>query len=93
MTKIEPSQYADLKDKSAKEVWDALKAWHANMHMGVATFFMKVGMLEKKYTDSDDMNMHLTFFTMENQKLGKKAFDDEFLAQLMLMFLPQDNTN
>ena len=26
MTKIEPSQYEDLEDKSAKEVWDTLKA-------------------------------------------------------------------
>ena len=66
MTKIEPSQYVDLEDESAKEVWDALKAQHANMHTGVATFFTKVGMLEKKYTNNNDMNMHLTFFTMEN---------------------------
>ena len=39
MTKIEPSQYADLEDKSAKEVWDALKTRHANTHTGVAAFF------------------------------------------------------
>ena len=50
-------------------------------------------MLQKKYTDSDDMNMHLTFFTMESQKLRNNAFDNEFLVQLMLMSLPQDNTN
>ena len=50
-------------------------------------------MLQKKYTDGDDMNMHLTFFIMENRKLGTKAFDDEFLVQLMLMSLPQDNIN
>ena len=56
-------------------------------------FFMKVGMLQKKYTDGNDMNMHLTFFTIENQKLRKKVFDDEFLVQLMLMSLPQDNVN
>ena len=63
------------------------------MHTGVAAFFMKVRMLQKKYTDGDDMNMHLTFFIMENRKLGTKAFDDEFLVQLMLMSLPQDNIN
>ena len=63
------------------------------MHTGVAMFFMKVGMLQKKCTNGDDMNMHLIFVTMENQKLGKNAFDDEFLVQLMLMSLPQDNTN
>ena len=49
-------------------------------------------MLEKKYTDGDDMNLHLAFFSMENRKLGKNAFDDEFLAQLMLMSLPRDST-
>ena len=37
--------------------------------------------------------MHLMFFTLENQKLGNNAFDNEFLAQLILMSLPQDNTN
>ncbi len=92
MTKIEPSQYEDLEDKSAKEVWDTLKARHAGTHTGLAAFYTKVGMLEKKYTDGDDMNSHLTFFSMENRKLGKNAFDDEFLAQLMLMSLPRDST-
>ena len=93
MTKIEPSEYSGLENKSAKEVWDALKARHADTHTGVAAFFMKVGMLQKKYTDGDDMNTHLTFFTLENRKLRNNAFDDEFLAQLMLMSLPQDNVN
>ena len=63
------------------------------MHTGVATFFIKVGMLQKKYNDGDDMNVHLMFFTMENRKLRTNAFDDEFLMQLMLMSLPQDNIN
>ena len=54
---------------------------------------MKVEMLQKKYTDSDNINIHLMFFTLENQKLGNNAFDNEFLAQLILMSLPQDNTN
>src|SRR6266567_3866279 len=49
-------------------------------------------MLEKKYIDGDDMNSHLTFFSMENRKLGKNTFDDEFLAPLMLMCLPCDST-
>ena len=63
------------------------------MHTGVTVFFMKVRMLQKKYTDSNDMNTHLMFFTMENQKLGKNASDDKFLVQLILMSLPQDNIN
>jgi hypothetical protein len=92
MMKIEPSQYEELENKSAKEVWDALKAQHAGTHTGLAAFYTKVGMLEKKYTDGDDMNSHLTFFTLENRKLGTNAFDDEFLAQLMLMSLPHDST-
>ena len=55
--KIELSEYSGLKNMSAKAVWDALKARHADMHTGVAAFFVKVGMLQKKYTDGDDMNM------------------------------------
>ena len=43
---------------------------------GVPLPYMKVGILEKKYTDSEDMHTHLDFLTMENQKLNKKAFDD-----------------
>ena len=66
MTKVKLSEYKDLENKSAKEVWDTLKTRHADMHTGVATFFIKVGMLQKKYNDGDDMNMHLTFFTIEN---------------------------
>ena len=64
--KIEPSEYSGLKNMLAKAVWDALKARHADTHTGVAMFFMKVRMLQKKYTDGDDMNTHLMFFTMEN---------------------------
>ena len=66
MMKVKPSEYKDLENKSAKEVQDTLKTRYADMHTGVATFFIKVGMLQKKYNDGDDMNMHLTFFTMEN---------------------------
>ena len=66
MTKVEPSKYKDLENKSAKEVWDTLQMQHADMHTGVAAFFIKVGMLQKKYNDGNNMNMHLTFFTMEN---------------------------
>ena len=92
MLKLEPPQYEDLEGKSAKEVWDALKARHIGTHTGLAAFWTKKGMMEKKYTDGEDMNTHLTFFTLENRKLGKQAFDDEFLAQLMLMSLPHDST-
>ena len=49
MMKVKPSEYKDLENKSAKEVWDTLKMRHADTHTGVATFFIKVGMLHKKY--------------------------------------------
>jgi len=60
--------------------------------MGLSAFYMKVGILEKKYTNGEDMHAHLDFLTMENRKLDKKAFNDEFLTQIMLMSLPQDST-
>ena len=66
MAKIELSEYSGLENKSAKEVWDALLEQHADTHTGIAAFFTKVGMLQKKYTDGNNMNTHLTFFTMEN---------------------------
>ena len=92
MLKLELPQYEDLEGKSVKEVWDTLKARHIGTHTGLAAFWTKKGMLEKKYTDGEDMNAHLMFFTMENRKLGKQAFDDESLVQLMLMSLPHDST-
>ena len=60
--------------------------------MGLSAFYTKVGILEKKYTDGEDMHTHLDFLTMENWKLDKKVFDDELLTQIMLMSLSQDST-
>ena len=42
MTKVKPSEYKDLENKSAKEVWDTLKTRHADTHTGVAMFFINV---------------------------------------------------
>jgi len=89
---IEPEQFEYVKDKTtAKEVWDTLKAKHANVNTGLTAFYTKIGMLEKKYTDGEDLHAHFNFIIMENRKLGKKAFDDEFLAQILLMSLPRDS--
>jgi hypothetical protein len=49
-------------------------------------------MLNKKYTESKSMHTHLSFFTAENCKLGMKAFNNEFLTQVMLMSLPHNST-
>jgi hypothetical protein len=65
--------------------------WTLKHYTGLSAFYMKVGILEKKYTDGEDMHTHLNFLTMENQKLDKKAFNNEFLAQIMLMLIPQDS--
>src|SRR5882762_3053530 len=90
---IEVDQLAHIEGKTtAKEVWDALKKEHADTHTGLAAFYTKVGMLSKKYTEGENMHTHLSFLTTENRKLGTKAFDDEFLAQVMLMSLPRDST-
>ena len=73
MAKIELSEYSGLENRLAKEVWDALLERHADMHTGVAAFFTKVGMLQKKYTDGNDMNMHLTFFYYGELKTWKES--------------------
>jgi hypothetical protein len=90
---IEPDQFEHIDGKeTAKEAWDALKQKHADLHTGLAAFYIKVGMLNKKYTDGESMHAHLSFFSTENSKLATKAFDNEFLGQIMLMSLPRDST-
>ena len=69
-----------------------MKEKHANVHTRLATFYTKMGILKKKYTDGEDLHTHFSHITMENWKLQKKGFDNEFLAQILLMSLPQDNT-
>ena len=89
---VEPEQLVYFKDKTtAKDVWNAIKAQHANVNTGLIAFYTKLGMLEKKYIDSEDLHAHFNYIILENRKLGIKAFDDEFLAQLLLMSLPRDS--
>ena len=88
-THIKPSQFEGIDKLSmVKEVWEKLVLWHMDTHTGLSTFYTKVGILEKKYIDSEDMHTHLNFLTMDNCKLDKRAFDDEFFTQIMLMSLP-----
>ena len=58
----------------------------------MAAFYIKVSMLNKKYADGESMHAHLSFFSTENRKLATKAFNNEFLTQIMLMSLPHDST-
>jgi hypothetical protein len=91
-THIEASQYMGLNIKSTKEIWDTLTTRQKGIHTGLSTFYMKVGILEKKYSDGDDMHEHLNLLMMENHKLSKKGFYNEFLVQVMLMSLPWECT-
>ena len=93
MNVIEPDQFKHIDGKeTVKEAWDALKQKHADSHTSLAAFYIKVGMLNKKYTDGESMHAHLSFFSTENCKVATKVFDNEFLAQVMLMSLPRDST-
>ena len=71
---IELDQFKYIRDlTTSQEVWDKLKEKHANIHTGLAAFYMKMGILEKKYTDGEDLHAHFSHITMENQKLQEKA--------------------
>jgi hypothetical protein len=90
---IELNQFKHINGKeTAKEAWDALKQKHTDSHTSLAAFYIKVDMLNKKYTDGESMHAHLSFFSTENCKLATKAFNDEFFVQIMLMSLPRNST-
>ena len=55
MMKVEPSEYKDLENKSAKEVWDTLKMWHADM-LKYVVFAM--GWKEELRTDLEQAKTH-----------------------------------
>lgn len=100
MELIAPDQERHIEDyKSAKDFWDRLKAVHQTAHTGIAAFYMKVGMIKREFVKGESMQLHIDFLLGENKKLAasKQAFDDEFMAQLILMSLPSpslwDTTN
>ena len=60
------------------------------MHTGIAAFYIKISILEKKYEEDESMQLHVNFLLHENNKLAASgiAFDDKFIAQILLMSLP-----
>jgi hypothetical protein len=71
---INNEYFALVKDlDTAKDVWDALKAKHADEYTGIAAYYVRVGILAKKFSEGEDMEEHLKFLTLENTKLGTKA--------------------
>jgi hypothetical protein len=90
---LEPSQYTFIDGKKiSKEIWDALKAHYEVTATGMVAFWIKYGMLQKRYVEGENMLDHVDFFMKENRKLGTNSFDNNFLAQLILMSLPRDGT-
>ncbi|KAF8235165.1 hypothetical protein L208DRAFT_1376586 [Tricholoma matsutake] len=85
-----------------KALWDKIKEEHKNENTGLAAFFIKHGIIKKCFNlDGVDpgsktlfslTQAHLNHLILENKKLGDKAFDDEFVAQLILMSLPHHTT-
>ena len=91
MELIAPDQEHHIKDyRSAKDFWDRLKAVHQTAHTGIAAFYMKVGMIKREFVEGESMQSHIDFLLGKNKKLAtsKQAFNDEFMAQLILMSLP-----
>jgi gag-polypeptide of LTR copia-type len=91
MELIAPDQERHIEDyTSAKDFWDRLKVVHQSAHTGIAAFYMKVGMMKREYVEGESMQVHIDFLLGKNKKLAasKQAFDDEFMAQLILMSLP-----
>ncbi|KAF8235243.1 hypothetical protein L208DRAFT_1376572 [Tricholoma matsutake] len=87
---------------TSKVLWDKIKEEHKNENTGLAAFFIKRGIIKKCFNlDGVDpgsktlfslMQAHLNHLILENKKLGDKAFNDEFMAQLILMSLPHHTT-
>jgi len=79
--------------KTSKEIWDKLKTIHITTSTGIIAFYIKVGILQKQYTEGENLPDHLNFFLIENGKLAdKQQFLDKFLAQLMLISLPTEGS-
>lgn len=75
---------------SAKDVWTKLKEAHAGTTAGLEAFYIKRGMMDKRYEHGDNMQDHINFYSLENKKLSDTdAFGDQFLAELMLASLPR----
>ncbi|KIK60253.1 hypothetical protein GYMLUDRAFT_1000242 [Collybiopsis luxurians FD-317 M1] len=91
---LAPEQIALIENLTdSKAVWKALEDAHKGTSTGLNAFYTKCGMMDKRYNDGDNMQGHINFFILENKKLSTSdAFSDEFLAQLMLMSLPRNDS-
>lgn len=79
---------------SSKEAWDLLKTAHAGTNTGIAAFYIKVRLLQTKFVEGSSLQTHISTMALDNKRLAtyKKAFDDEFFAQLLLVSLPPSTT-
>jgi hypothetical protein len=90
---LKPSQYMFIDNKkTSKNIWDTLKAHYEVTATSMVAFWIKYRMLQKRYVEGKNMLDHINFFTKENKKLGTNGFDDNFLAQLILMSLSRNGT-
>lgn len=78
--------------KTSQTAWERLEKAHVGASSGVAAFFIKLGMIERKYVPGESMTTHINALLQDNARLrqSKQSFDDEFIAQLMLFSLPRN---
>ena len=72
-------------------IWKIVLSVNQDMHSGVTTFYIKIGIIECKYVDDTPIANHIGWICTENQRLlgMKKGLDNEFLALLLLHSLPK----
>jgi hypothetical protein len=60
----------------------------------ITAFYIKIGIIECKYTDGTPITNHIGWICTENQHLlgMRKGLDDEFLTLLLLHSLPKTKT-
>ncbi|KAF5387137.1 hypothetical protein D9615_002165 [Tricholomella constricta] len=76
------------------ELLTRLQKAHVETSSGVTAFYTKVGMLQRKYIDGESMQAHISALLNDNARLraSKDESDDKFIAQLLLLTLPQSTT-
>ena len=88
---VDTTQDQHMKESmNAHELWVALETAHAGSYSGMAAFYVKVDMFDRKYTPGTSMADHLAFFETGNLRLTSagEEFGDVLLAQLMLHSIP-----
>jgi gag-polypeptide of LTR copia-type len=85
-------QFSD-KGTSA-EIWKTVLSINQDTHSSVTAFYIKIGIIEHKYTDGTPIADHISWICTENQCLlgMRKGLDDEFLTLLLLHSLPKTKT-